>query len=337
MTEKLNSKSSSSRIQKTMMPDKEAEKDRPEMKTISGGVERVPGLKHHELKVCGGPLSVYEAGEPGKPKVVMLHGAMYDEARFIWDQMFPFLSRDYHLFALDTPRHGKSRPWKGNLDHDRLMVILDNVFEQLGLERFSLIGLSMGGGLGIGYASLHPDKVSAMVLFEPGGLGEKVDFELLTWLYIKMPGLLRLFNRKYIKMDNAALRKLLGSIYVGGSKPRDPDRLVSILKDEIKGKYDHGENDMDDWQLNAIGPFRLKWNLLDNIPLLKCPTLWLRGADSTLVKQQEMERAVKLAAANGTAAELKLIPNAGHILPLERAEQANLAVKEFLDKTMELT
>jgi pimeloyl-ACP methyl ester carboxylesterase len=300
---------------------------------INGGVENVSGLKHHNLQVGGGPISVYEAGEPGRPAVVMLHGAMYDEARFIWDQLFPFLSGDYHLFAMDTPRHGKSRPWQGYLDRTRLMEILDNTFIQLGLERFSLVGLSMGGGLSIDYASLHPEKVTSMILFEPGGLGDKVDMEFFTWLYIKFPGMLRLLSRMYIKRDHKAMGKTLQSIFVGGSKPTDPDRLIDILEDEVKGKYQYGENDMDDWQLSGIGPFKVKWDLLNRIPLLKCPTLWLRGADSVLVKQYEMERAVKLALDAGTHAELQVIQNAGHILPLEHPLQVNPIVKAFLDKT----
>jgi pimeloyl-ACP methyl ester carboxylesterase len=300
---------------------------------MMGGVENVPGLKHHILQVCGGPVSVYEAGDQDRPVVVMLHGAMYDEARFIWDQMFPFLSGDYHVFALDTPRHGKSRPWQGTMDRPRLLDILENTFSQLGLERFSLVGLSMGGGLSIEYASLHPEKVRSMILFEPGGLGDKVDMQLFTWLYIKTPGMLRLLSRWYMKKDHKAMEKTLQSIYVGGSKPTDPDRLVAILEDEVKGKYTYGENDMDDWQLSGIGPFKVKWNLLDRIPWIKCPTLWLRGADSVLVKQYEMERALKLAHDGGAQAEFQLIPNAGHILPLERPQQANAAVKAFLDKT----
>src|SRR5512145_518251 len=136
-----------------------------------GGEENVPGLKHHALQVCGGPMSVYEAGNQSRPTVVMLHGAMYDEARFIWDQMFPFLSAQYHVFALDTPRHGKSRPWQGLLDRPRLMEILSETFRQIGIEPFSLVGLSMGGALAIEYASLYPHQVRSMVLFEPGGLG----------------------------------------------------------------------------------------------------------------------------------------------------------------------
>lgn len=299
---------------------------------ILAGIEHTPGLKHHVFNICDGPMSVYEAGDRNRPAVVMLHGAMYDEARFIWDQMFPFLSKYYHVFALDTPRHGKSKPWKGNMDHARLTDILHQTFCRLELTCFSLVGLSMGGGLSIEYASLYPDRVRSMILFEPGGLGDKVDWQFITWLYIKTPGMLRMLSRKYSKMDNSGMKKILESLYVGGSKPIDPDRLVSILLDEAKSKYQYGEQDMDDWQLNSIGPFSLKWNLLDKIPLLQCPTLWLRGADSTLVKQYEMERAVKLATDSGTEAELKLIQNAGHLLPLERPEQTNAIVKEFLVK-----
>lgn len=298
-----------------------------------GGFENVPGLKHHVFNICDGPMSVYEAGNKDKPTVVLLHGAMYDESRFIWDQMFPFLSRYYHVYAIDTPRHGKSRPWAGNMDHTRLMDILHNTFCHLELEHFSLVGLSMGGGLSIEYASLYPDKISSLALFEPGGLADKIDLEFITWLYSKFPGIHKMLSRKYVKMSQPDVRKLLESLYVGGSKPTDPDRLISIIQDEMKGKYNYGEKDMDDWQMNIIGPFRLKWNLLDRIPLIRCPTLWLRGSDSVLVKQYEMERAVKMVIDSGTEAELKTINNAGHLLPLERPEQANAAVKLFLDKS----
>ncbi|MEL7661110.1 alpha/beta hydrolase [Acetobacterium wieringae] len=181
--------------------------------------------------------------------------------------------------------------------------------------------------------TIDAKKISNGVENVPGGLSEKVDSQFIVWLYIKIPGMLRMLNRKYLKKDHAAMKELLESIYVGGSKPTDPDRLTSILEDEIKGKYNYGENDMDDWQLSCIGPFHLKWTLLDRLPLIKCPTLWLRGADSVLVKQFEIANAVKQVTDSGTKAELEVIPNAGHILPLERPEQVNAAVKAFLDKT----
>jgi pimeloyl-ACP methyl ester carboxylesterase len=302
-------------------------------KPAAGGVEGVAGLRHHQLEVCGGPMSVYEVGSANNPAVVMLHGAMYDEARFIWDHLFPHLASGYHLFAIDTPRHGRSRPWTGYLGRERLMEILRDTISHLKLERFHIVGLSMGGGLAIDYASRFPKQVISMALFEPGGLGVKVDNELLVWLYLKMPGLLRYLNRSYIKKDRSAILKLLESLYVGGSKPSDPERLADLLQDEIRGKYECGENDMDDWQLSSIGPFRLKWNLLDRISLIECPTLWLRGAESTLVKQDEMEQAAAQARFGGAEATLQVHDHAGHLLPLEQPEAANASVKEFLDKT----
>ena len=71
-----------------------------------------------------------------------------------------------------------------------------------------------------------------MILFEPGGLGDKLDLEFVTWLYVKTPGMLRLLSKRYVKLTHASLEKLLRSIYVGGTEPTDPDRLVSVLRDE---------------------------------------------------------------------------------------------------------
>lgn len=297
------------------------------------GVEGTAGTTHRVLTVCGGPVSVYEAGNSENPAVVLLHGAMYDEARFSWDQLFPALAERYHVFAVDTPRHGRSRPWSGTLDRAKLLEILAETFRQLKLERFSIVGLSMGGGLAIEYAAQHPEQVVSMALFEPGGLGETVTGQLFTYCYIHTPGMLRLLSKRYVKMSRQQIEKLLRSLYTGTSAPTDPERLITVLQDEIRGKFECGENDMDDWQLSGIGAFRLKWNLLGTIPQIQCPTLWLRGENSVLVKQSEMERAVALARQGGSEAALTTVPNAGHMLPLEQPETANRAVLEFLNRT----
>jgi pimeloyl-ACP methyl ester carboxylesterase len=130
------------------------------------------------------------------------------------------------------------------------------------------------------------------------------------------------------------VEKLLRSIYTKGTAPRDAERLVDILKDEIRGKFSFGEQDMDDWQISAIRPMRLAWNLLNETKKIACPTLWLRGSESRLVKQHEMERAAALAGTQGAKAELVVIPNAGHMLPLEQPEQANRAVLDFFQAVL---
>lgn len=312
----------------------ECQRDSANDTGIIGGVEGVCGVQKHLLNICGGTICVYEAGETNRPKIVLLHGAMYDESRFIWDALFPALSERYHVYAIDTPRHGGSRPWDGYLDRERLMEILGGTFAQLNLTRFSIVGLSMGGGLAIDYAALHPEQIESMVLFEPGGIGDKVDLQWFTYLYIHTPGMLRLLSRLYVKYDDRKIAKLLCTIFTKGTAPQNLARLTAILKDEIRGKFSYGEQDMDDWQLSAINLTRLNWNLLAQAGEIACPTLWLRGAKSTLVKQAEMERAVRLANAKGAGAELVVVPDAGHILPLEQPERANAEVLAFFAKTL---
>ena len=60
----------------------------------------------------------------------------------------------------------------------------------------------------------------------------------------------------------------------------------------------------------------------------------LRGKNSALVKQSEMERAVRLANWGGAEAELLVVPGAGHMLPLERPREVNEAVTAFLERTI---
>lgn len=298
-------------------------------RTDTGGVVATPGWRHHLFEVAGGPMSVHEAGTEGRPVVVLLHGAMYDEARFSWDQLFPALAEHYHVYAVDTPRHGSSRPWAGRLTHRRLLTILEATFRHLALDTFHLVGLSMGGGLAIGYAASHPHQVDSIVLFEPGGLGRRLRYHFPLWLYLHTPGTRRVFNRLHRGKDTTALMRTLTSFFTKNTTLSAPERLARILKEEIDGKGRHVEADLDDWQVDAIGAFRLSWNLLDEIPQLRCPTLWLRGADSTLVSQEEMTHAVSLLA----DAELRVIPNAGHLLPLEQPDAAARAVLDFLSRT----
>lgn len=293
------------------------------------GVEATPGLMHRVVHVHGGPVSVYEAGSPDRQSVVLLHGAMCDEARFIWDQLFPVLAEEFRVVAVDTPRHGRSRPWTGPLGRERLVQILHGTLDEAGLARTAIVGLSMGGGLAIEFAARYPQRVTCAVLFEPGGLADRLDRQLLTWLYIKTPGLSRIIGRWYATKTRAGLRDTLDSLYVGGAKPTDPERLLDILHDEIEGKRRYSERDLDDWQIEAIGP-RRTWTLLNHIPRLACPTLWLRGADSAVVKQDEMERVLSLATQGNPQASVVVIPGAGHLLPLERPAEVEAAVLPFL-------
>lgn len=153
--------------------------------------------KHHMLKVAGNPISVYESGEEDFPPVLLLHGAMYDEARFIWYHLAPELSRTRRVFALDFPRHGSSRPWPGNVNREILCKAVEEVILHFDLAPLPLIGLSMGGAVATEYMLVHPEQTTGAVLMGPGGLGDKVANQFLSWLFIKIPGVLAAITKYY--------------------------------------------------------------------------------------------------------------------------------------------
>ena len=135
--------------------------------------------EHLDLTVLGGPVRVHTAGRRGTP-VLLLHGAMLDTAEGIWHDVVPVLAARHRVHVIDMPRHGASRPWSGWLGDAFYTRFLAALLDALGLERVAIMGLSMGGGAGHRFALAHPERVSALVAVNPGGLGEKRPLHLLT-------------------------------------------------------------------------------------------------------------------------------------------------------------
>lgn len=102
------------------------------------------------------------------PPLLALHGWQDNAATF--DRLAPLLS-DYHIIAMDFAGHGFS-DWRAEgmryhtLDHvDDVLAVVN----QLGWERFALMGHSMGAGIGSLFAGALPDRVSGFVMID--GLG----------------------------------------------------------------------------------------------------------------------------------------------------------------------
>lgn len=102
------------------------------------------------------------------PPLLALHGWQDNAASF--DRLAPLLP-GFHIVAMDFAGHGFS-DWRADgmryhtLDHvDDVLGVVD----QLGWERFHLMGHSMGAGIGLLLAGSMPERVSALMLID--GLG----------------------------------------------------------------------------------------------------------------------------------------------------------------------
>lgn len=88
----------------------------------------------------------------------------YDWKSPLWRPLFGRLSRRHKLIRYDARGTGLS-DW--NLDavaFEDFVSDLETVVDSLGLERFSLFGISQGAAVAIAYAARHPERVDKMVL-----------------------------------------------------------------------------------------------------------------------------------------------------------------------------
>ncbi|WP_424237343.1 2-succinyl-6-hydroxy-2,4-cyclohexadiene-1-carboxylate synthase [Bhargavaea ginsengi] len=104
-----------------------------------------------------------EAGDPYGEPLVLLHGFTGSSASWI---EFADEFASCRLIMPDLTGHGHSAApdVSGRYAMEEQVADMDALFTRLGLDRFSLLGYSMGGRIAIGYAAKHPEKISRLIL-----------------------------------------------------------------------------------------------------------------------------------------------------------------------------
>jgi pimeloyl-ACP methyl ester carboxylesterase len=124
--------------------------------------------------VFGATLAALQWGDPGGMPTFGLHGWLDNAATF--DRLAPLLP-ELNLVALDFAGHGESDHRPPGIHYHSLLDIQDilTVADQLGWDRFNLIGHSMGGGISSELAGLFPERVLRAVMIDgfvaTGGAG----------------------------------------------------------------------------------------------------------------------------------------------------------------------
>lgn len=125
------------------------------------------GLEVEQAHLPEGTLEWFEAGDG--PAVVFVHGFASDKR--VWVAHASSLSDRYRVFGPDLPGHGgTSSPKSDELGFEAMAESLHEWVEFQGLQRFHLVGGSMGGGVAAAYAAAHPEHVDRLVLFAPYGV-----------------------------------------------------------------------------------------------------------------------------------------------------------------------
>ncbi|QDE84643.1 alpha/beta fold hydrolase [Myxococcus xanthus] len=122
-----------------------------------------------------GMLNVDDGGVGGLP-VVFVHSSAGNTTH--WAAQLSYLREHRRAVALDLRGHGKSElPRDGGFTVEDFARDVGTVVEGLGLQRFVLVGHSLGGAVCVAYAGAHPDRVAGLFLLDPASDGRSMPAE----------------------------------------------------------------------------------------------------------------------------------------------------------------
>lgn len=188
------------------------------------------------LEIRGTHLWVEDLGSPDKPPVLYLHGGPGAGCYDFVLQQGERLSQSLRVIALDQRGVLRSDPLEDSLTLQDLIEDCEALRVRLGIERWSVLGHSFGGYLGLAYALRYPEAVSALVFENPS-------FDIRS----SVDSLLHAAALEYGALgEQSRLAQCMGLINSARQTPRDAWAqamdLLAGLGDRRNSLYVHGQN-----------------------------------------------------------------------------------------------
>lgn len=106
-----------------------------------------------------------EAGSPGAPVILLLHG--FPTSSNMFRNLIPRLAGSFHLIAPDYPGYGQSSApehTKFAYTFENFANLINQFVEELGLAKYSLYVMDYGAPVGYRLALLHPERIQALIV-----------------------------------------------------------------------------------------------------------------------------------------------------------------------------
>lgn len=124
----------------------------------------------HEVDLHGHRTIYRVAG--GGPTVVLIHG-MVNSSRH-WHAVAERLASSHRVVAPDLIGHGDSATPRGDYSLGAHAASIRDLLTTIGVERATIVGHSLGGGVAMQFAYQYPEMLERLALVSSGGLGPEV-------------------------------------------------------------------------------------------------------------------------------------------------------------------
>lgn len=264
-------------------------------------------------QIAGHTLSYQDQGK-GHP-LLLGHSFLWDSQ--MWAPQIACLKETYRCIAPDLWSHGQSDPLpQPTTTLEKLANDYWDFTQALSLEKFAVIGLSVGGMWAVHMALAHPESISALVLMDTSVEAEpaptqKVYFAMMDEL------------AKDKKFTPSFADKVAPYFFAKNTAVEQPQLVGSFINSLLVTPENHIAGKV------ALGrAIFSRDSLMTQLFQIKIPTL-------VVVGEEDIPRPVKEAEAMARCipgADLVVIPKAGHICTLEQPERVNEVLNTFLEK-----
>lgn len=263
-------------------------------------------MKHSALNSLFLSMQLFfrESGQ-GRP-IIILHGLMGSSDN--WLPQAKMLSDEYRVFIVDQRNHGQS-PHDEILNYKVLANDLKDFIQQQGLEKPVILGHSMGGKTAMNFAVAYPEMVGALVVADIAPKYYKVHHDVIV------KGL------KAIPIDSITTRGEADQVLADYVKEEDVRQfLLKNLTRKPEGGFSWKINlPVIDKSLEDIGQDLQFEGVYDG------PALFIRGANSNYVKDEDRDRIKQL-----FPKSTLITMDTGHWIQAEKPKEFVEVVRNFL-------
>lgn len=130
-----------------------------------------PMISKYQVNLHGTEV-VYRHGGDGEDTLLLVHGIAGSSR--VWRHIMPDLARTHRVIAPDLPGHGLSSKGRGDYSLGAFAAVLRDLLVELDIDKVTVVGHSLGGGVALQLAYQHPELVGRVALIASGGLGPEV-------------------------------------------------------------------------------------------------------------------------------------------------------------------
>lgn len=284
-------------------------------------MEPAPSFAPHEVDLHGHKAIYREAGRGST--VVLIHG-MINSSRH-WEGVASRLAERHRVIAPDLIGHGDSATPRGDYSLGAHAASIRDLLTVIGVERATIVGHSLGGGVAMQFFYQFPQRTERLVLISSGGLGPEVSPLLRGAALPGASSLLRL----------AAQPALVTGLAATGARLKAAGRGQGVYLEAVA---------------RALGPLQEPGSRQAFLETLRAvidvrgqrvsarDRLYLLGEMPTLLVWGERDRTIPLEHGRQAHAVIphsrfETLPRAAHFPPLEDPEGLAAVLADFLATT----